>query len=89
MILVDVLIFMIISGLLGFSIGIINKYVYVKKDEKVEEVYKMLPGYNCGSCGKAGCYDFAKSLVMKELTVDLCKPCKASQKEEIRKYIND
>lgn len=88
MIVVDILIFMIICGLLGFLIGIINKFFYIKKDDKVEEVYKMLPGYNCGACGKAGCYEFAKSLLLGESSVDLCKPCKPSQKEEIKKYIN-
>ena len=63
------------SGLgiiLGLIIGIIAKIFKVETDSKVELVIELLPGANCGGCGKAGCADFAKSVVSGENTPSKC-----------------
>lgn len=53
----------IILGGIGLVSGIILYYVsqkfYVKEDTRIAEVEKILPGVNCGACGKAGCHDFS------------------------------
>lgn len=87
MVIINVLIFMFISGILGLIIGAVTKYIIIEKDETIEEVYKMLPGYNCGSCGKAGCHDFAECLIKENESVDRCKPCKKEQKDKILNYL--
>lgn len=86
--------FLILLGLgllLGFGLAIASTILYVKEDERIEEVAKLLPNYNCGSCGYAGCKDFASAIVKGE-TNDLrkCKPGKPETNyENIRKYLDE
>ena len=35
----------------------------MRKMEKIEEMYKKLPGYDCGSCGSPTCHTFAEDIV--------------------------
>lgn len=58
--------------ILGLAIGIIYKLFGVPSDPKVELVLELLPGANCGGCGKAGCADFARALVAGETTPGKC-----------------
>ena len=45
--------------------------------ERIEEVAKRLPNYNCGSCGFAGCHDMAEAIVTgAETNLKKCKPGK-------------
>ncbi len=47
----------------------------------------MLPNYNCGGCGYAGCSGLAEAMVTGEANQFLCKPCKADKKAEIIEYL--
>ncbi len=49
--------------LLGVVIGVVARCFRVPSDARVDLVAELLPGANCGGCGKAGCRDFAKSVV--------------------------
>ncbi len=86
--------FLILLGLgllFGFGLAIASTLLYVKEDERIEEIEKLLPNYNCGSCGYAGCKDFATAIVNKEVK-DLrkCKPgMKGATYENIRKYLDE
>jgi RnfABCDGE-type electron transport complex B subunit len=51
---------------LGAVIGAIARIFRVEGDSRVDLVTELLPGANCGGCGKAGCRDFAKSVVSGE-----------------------
>ena len=63
--------------LLGLGLAIAAKILYVKEDERIGEVEKKLPGYNCGSCGYAGCKGLAEAIVTgKEENLKKCKPGK-------------
>lgn len=77
----------IIVGVMGAIIGIIitisSKIFFVKEDERILIIHDLLPSFNCGSCGTAGCMDFAKSLINKENTIIKCRPCKRERREEI------
>ena len=35
----------------------------MRKMEKIEEIFKRLPGYDCGSCGSPTCHTFAEDIV--------------------------
>nr|MDD6335097.1 4Fe-4S binding protein [bacterium] len=65
-----------ILGGLGLFFGIVliiaAKKLHVPVDERVEAVRALLPGANCGGCGKAGCDAFAKALVAGEVPVSGC-----------------
>jgi electron transport complex protein RnfB len=40
----------------------------------VETVNACLPGINCGSCGFAGCAEYAREIVLRGAPIDQCKP---------------
>ena len=63
--------------LLGFGLAIATKLLFVKEDERIEEVAKRLPNYNCGSCGYAGCKSLAEAIIAgKEQNLKKCRPGK-------------
>ncbi|MEG2995724.1 MAG: (Fe-S)-binding protein [Erysipelotrichaceae bacterium] len=66
-----------------------DKFLKVEIDERVEKVTELLPGYNCGGCGYAGCSGLAQALVDGEVdTVSMCKPSKPEAKVTISNYLN-
>ena len=72
-----ILILLGIGLVLGLGLAIAAKILYVKEDERIEEVAKKLPNYNCGSCGYAGCKAMAEAIVTgKEENLKKCKPGK-------------
>lgn len=84
-----IIVMIVLGAVLGFGLGIAAKYLHVEVDERVDMVASMLPNYNCGGCGYAGCQGLAQALVEQEVdTVSLCKPCKLDQKERIAEYLN-
>ena len=72
-----VLVLLGIGLLLGLGLAIAAVILHVKEDERIEEVAKRLPNYNCGSCGYAGCKSMAEAIVTgKEENLRKCKPGK-------------
>ena len=86
-----VLILLGIGLLLGLGLAIAAKILYVKEDERIEEVAKRLPNYNCGSCGYAGCKAMAEAIVSgKEENLKKCKPGKEDLNfKPIIEYLNE
>lgn len=74
----QVLIPVIILGIMGLAFGIIlaiaAKFFSVQTDPRVEEITAILPGANCGGCGKAGCSGYADAVVHDGAPVNLCAP---------------
>ena len=77
--------------ILGFGLAIAAKIFYVKEDERIGEVEKMLPGYNCGSCGYAGCRSMAEAIVAgQEPNIKKCRPGKEDKNfRPIVDYLNE
>lgn len=54
---------MIVLGVVGFAAALIlylvAKKFNVKEDSRIAEIEAILPGANCGACGRKGCHDFA------------------------------
>ena len=72
-----ILILVALGAILGFGLAIAAKLLHVKEDERIDEVAKRLPNYNCGSCGYAGCKSLAEAIVTgKEDNLRKCKPGK-------------
>ena len=79
---------LVIGAILGLVLAVADKYLSVKEDERVTTVTGMLPGYNCGACGYAGCSGLANGLVTGEVsTVGSCRPCKPDQRAKIKEYL--
>ena len=76
----SVLLMLGLAIVLGVLIVLFSILFHVEEDPRVAAVEKMLPNYNCGACGKAGCHDMAEALVKGE-----CKKvssCKAGKKDK-------
>ena len=86
-----VLILLGIGLVLGLGLAVAAKILYVKEDERIEEVAKRLPNYNCGSCGYAGCKAMAEAIVSgKEENLKKCKPGKEDLNfKPIVEYLNE
>ena len=82
-----IIMMLVVGAVLGIVLGISAKVFYVKPDTRVEDITKMLPGYNCGGCGYPGCAGMAEALVNKETEVTSCKPSKPEAKEAIKQYL--
>ncbi len=88
-ILIAIIMMLVLGALLGLGLGIADRYLRVEVDERIETVTSMLPNYNCGSCGYAGCFGLAEALVNGEVSVvGTCRPCKSEQREKIAEYLN-
>ncbi|MBP5408166.1 MAG: electron transporter RnfB [Bacilli bacterium] len=71
----------------GALIAVLSKVLYVEEDHRIEEVEKMLPGYNCGGCGKSGCHALATAIIEEGASPEYCKPIKKEQIEVIKEFL--
>lgn len=81
---------LVLAGLgvvFGIGLAIAAKRFCVKIDPRIEEVYKHLPGANCGACGMAGCMGFAEGLIHGACTIEKCVVSQEAAREEIAKII--
>ncbi|MCH5347029.1 MAG: Fe-S cluster domain-containing protein [Muribaculaceae bacterium] len=47
-------------GIIGAAVlFIVSRRFYVAEDPRIEQIEQVLPGANCGGCGRSGCHDFA------------------------------
>lgn len=78
-----------LGAILAIVIFVATKFLYVKEDERIAEVVKMLPNANCGACGHPGCQGFAEALVSgKETKVSKCRVGKdATTYDPIIRYL--
>ncbi len=72
--------------MLGLAVGLsclivlFSVIFHVEEDPRIDKVASMLPGANCGACGKAGCRDLAEALVTGE--IKKVTTCKAGRKDK-------
>jgi len=71
-ILIPVLTLSFLGLVFGIGLAIAAKKLCVTADPKLEKVLSLLPGSNCGACGRAGCMGFAEGLISGECTVEKC-----------------
>ncbi|MBR7155654.1 MAG: hypothetical protein IKD22_02350, partial [Lentisphaeria bacterium] len=69
--------------LLGGIIGFFVKLFKVERDSRADLALELLPGANCGGCGKAGCADFARALAKGEVTPGNCPVSSYEQRSAI------
>ncbi|UKI20100.1 MAG: hypothetical protein L6V89_02660 [Oscillospiraceae bacterium] len=67
--------------LLGLALALADKYISVPEDERVSKVQALLPGANCGSCGRAGCAAMAKALCSGEAVLTECPVMNGESRE--------
>lgn len=57
---------------IGIFLGLADKKLTVKADEKEEAILEVLPGNNCGGCGYPGCSGLAAAIAKGEAPVGQC-----------------
>lgn len=55
---------------------------------KVEEVKKLLGGYNCGGCGFEDCEHCAKAIIAKKAPADICPMIDEENAEKIQAIVD-
>jgi len=81
---------LIVAILLGLLLAVASKFLTVEQDDRIEKITELLPGYNCGACGKAGCSAFAEAIVNGEVkSISGCKVIKADKKQALKDYIDN
>ncbi|MCM8795487.1 MAG: RnfABCDGE type electron transport complex subunit B, partial [Candidatus Omnitrophica bacterium] len=87
----EIIIPILTLGFLGllFGIGLVlaSKKLAVQVDTRLEKINALLPGANCGACGKAGCFGFAQAILSGEAKIDTCRVSSDQIKEEIAKVL--
>ncbi len=86
-ILIPVLALTGLGVIFGAGLAWAAKKLSVHSDPRIEKVYALLAGANCGSCGYPGCLGFAEALVQGATTVDKCVVTPVSQRAEIAKIL--
>ena len=72
-----------IALVFGAILVVCSHFLAVRKDERIEQVEKLLANSNCGGCGKAGCAQFAEALVKGEAKLSDCRATPSANKEKI------
>lgn len=82
----EILIPVVTLGSLGFLFGIslafAQKVFSVQEDPKLKKIMHILPGSNCGACGKAGCFAMAEAMLGYQAEPTACV---LASKEEVEK----
>lgn len=82
-----VIFFTLLTLLLAIMLVLSNK-ILNRKELRIEKIHNMLPGYNCGACGFAGCKGMAEKILEDIKNLDKCKPIKEEQYKEIKEYFS-
>lgn len=87
----QILLPVIILGALGAIFGLwltfAQKIFAVKTDPKIDHIFSLLPGSNCGACGKAGCYGLAEALAKGDVDTITCPVVQSEDKQAIAKLM--
>ncbi len=85
-----VVIILALTIILGALLALASKFLQVEQDNRIEKIAELLPGYNCGACGKAGCSAFAEAIVAGEVpAISGCKVIKPDAKQKLKEYIDN
>lgn len=76
-----------IAVVFGIILVIVSNVLAVKKDERAEQIEKLLANSNCGGCGQAGCAQFAQALLKGEAKLSDCNATPAENKKKIAEII--
>lgn len=89
-IVLSLLILALLGLIFGVLLSLLEKKWRVKEDNRIVEATKLLPNYNCGSCGYAGCKALIEAIIKgEENKISKCKPGKKENFEQIVLYFKN
>ena len=71
----------------GVGLAYALKLFGIKLDENIFKVLALLPGSNCGACGRAGCAGLAEALVKGEAPPSACTVSSDEKRHEIARLL--
>lgn len=77
----------VLAAIFAIILAIAGKKLAVVQDERVEKVFTLLSGANCGGCGHAGCEAFAKAVIAGKAQLTECPSTSKANKEKIAAII--
>ena len=72
-----------VATVFGALISLVNAKFKVWEDPRVDEVRELLPGADCGACGRAGCRAFAEELVGGKVQAAQCTVMGDEDREDV------
>lgn len=80
----------IIMTVLALILSLILVIVDTKlnKEDKSEIYLELLPGYNCGACGYAGCKGMSEAMLEDINNYKKCKPLRGEKLQKLEEYID-
>ena len=74
----------------GFAVVLLIASIKLKVevDPKVEQIHSVLPHFDCGACGFAGCSSYAKAVAEKPALIGSCTPGGAQTSAKIAEILN-
>lgn len=80
----------IILTFVALGLGMLLVFIedhFSSDSKKLEEIEKLLPGYNCGACGFGGCHGMAEAIIEDESAYLKCRPMKVEMKEKLEDFL--
>ncbi|MDD5669758.1 MAG: RnfABCDGE type electron transport complex subunit B, partial [Candidatus Omnitrophica bacterium] len=69
--------------LFGAGLAIASRKFAIEQDPRLNKIKELLPGANCGACGKPGCEGLAEAILNGEALPDECRIAEEKIREEI------
>lgn len=83
---IGILIFTVIAFVCGTILVFADEKLN-KKQNKVKQFLKRLPGYNCGACGFGSCEGMAEAMKEEIDNYKKCKPLRGELLKEMEVYV--
>lgn len=85
---IGILIFALTALILGSALVFVDTKLN-KVDNRVEEITALLPGLNCGTCGKSGCKAMAEAILTNPREYKNCRPLRKEKLTNLENYLRD
>lgn len=76
-----------VATLFGVAIAVVNARFRVWEDPRIDAVRDLLPGADCGACGRAGCRAFAQAVIGGSAVPAECTVMGPDEKEDVADYL--
>lgn len=80
---------LLLGLVLSMTISVVTQMFYVKEDPRIDEIYNMLPHFNCGACGYKGCMPYAKGIIQNCDAINKCRPGGVKVQEKIALFLQE
>ena len=76
-----------VATVFGAAISMVNARFRVWEDPRIDQVRDLLPGADCGACGRAGCRAFAQAVIGGSAVPAECTVMGAGDREDVAAYL--